>query len=250
MRWRSLLIGLISYIKITLGAEICEGVVGDEFLVDPESCDHFYYCEDGNKPVLSMCPSGMLFNPQIHLCDLPEHVTCGSSTVAPTSTEGGKQDLTTTKPTTTFATNSNPPSTTSIPSTTPHTNDEDVKCPTGSSNTVQFVRSRRSCQVYFICYQGRAFKQECLPELHWKDSTKKCELPERAKCQLETPEESSCPPHGEAFYAHPTDCNQFVYCIDGIKIPQKCSFFFHFDIVRKRCILMTQANCILDNKDN
>lgn len=240
-------------IHITLAADICNGVVSEEFIVDPGSCDHFFYCEDGKNPVLTACPVGMLFNADIHICDLPEHVSCGSSTVNITTTEETNSDLTTVLPNTTtlrpqttkstVTTNNLPKSTTAKP-----TNNVEVECPIGSHDTVQFVSSKTSCREYFICHQGTAFQKECLPELHWNDATKKCDLPEIVKCQLEMIGSSSCPSCGQYVYAHPTKCDQFIYCINGFEIPQKCPFFYHFDVVHRKCMLKTIARCILDNK--
>ncbi|KAL5290924.1 hypothetical protein ACFFRR_010362 [Megaselia abdita] len=258
MRWKSVIVGFACYLQITLANDLCNGVITGEFITDPESCNHFYYCEDGNNAVKTKCPNGMLFNSQTSLCDLPDNVSCGGATS--TSTEAASSVLTTEKQisTTRRPQNSTRPQTTTRPqmtsishvdSTENPTSNESVKCPEGNSNTVQFVKSSKNCGEYFICYQGTSFKQDCLPELHWNDLTKKCDLPEIVKCRLGNPDgSSSCPSHGESIYPHPTKCDHFIYCIAGFEVPQKCPFYFHFDIVSKTCKLKPFAKCILDNK--
>lgn len=245
MEWKTLLIGFACCMQITLADDICNGVISEEFIEDPESCDHFYYCEDGKNPVLTLCPKGMLFNPKIRICDLPQNVTCGSSMTTETKLPSTTmKPIVTTSSTSNYVTMVDPLISTGHPGTTAN---EEVKCPIGNSKTVQFVRSKTSCREYFICYQGTPFKKECLPELQWNDSTKKCDLPEIVKCELESLGYSSCPSQGQDVYAHPTKCDQFIYCLHGFEILQQCPFYYHFDIVHKKCLLKTQARCILDN---
>ena len=47
-------------------------------LPDASDCSVFYKCSNG-VPVRQQCPSGLLFNPQLQVCDYPSNVDCTSS---------------------------------------------------------------------------------------------------------------------------------------------------------------------------
>ncbi|GJQ76097.1 hypothetical protein Trydic_g1848, partial [Trypoxylus dichotomus] len=46
-------------------------------LPDASDCTIFYKCDRGN-PVLTNCPPGLYFNPQLTVCDFPDSAGCGS----------------------------------------------------------------------------------------------------------------------------------------------------------------------------
>lgn len=254
MRWKLCFLGLICNFHFVFSENLCKGVDSGSFVADPESCDQFYYCENGQEGERVACPSGMWFNTLTNICDLKEHVTC--DVMSSTTVEDNSEIITTEKPTSTtesttttsIGTTKFPKPMPPFPTTTTISGSQDDLCKGENPNIVKFVKSIKSCREYFICFQGRALKQECLPELHWNDATKKCDFPEVVKCDLNTEVESLCPPHGQSVYPHPTRCDHFVYCINGFKILQQCLLFQHFDIISNTCIWKTHAKCILDNK--
>ena len=58
---------------------VCEAVVckpgGDIYLANPGDCGSFYQCSNG-VPVLQPCPAGLVFNPNLNVCDYPSNYTC------------------------------------------------------------------------------------------------------------------------------------------------------------------------------
>lgn len=51
----------------------------DDIFADPNSCDHFYKCDNG-KPVIFTCPSNLYYNQQSKVCDWPYNVDCDPNT--------------------------------------------------------------------------------------------------------------------------------------------------------------------------
>jgi Chitin binding Peritrophin-A domain len=48
---------------------------GDHYLPNPSDCGSFYQCNDG-VPMFQPCPAGLVFNPNIKLCDWPSSYPC------------------------------------------------------------------------------------------------------------------------------------------------------------------------------
>lgn len=52
------------------------------FFADPEQCDLYYVCTDG-QPEERLCKDGLMFrddNPKKEFCDIPPNVDCGTRT--------------------------------------------------------------------------------------------------------------------------------------------------------------------------
>ena len=50
-----------------------------QYFPDPESCNHFYLCSNGT-PYRQVCPPGLVFNPNINVCDTPDSYPCEDPT--------------------------------------------------------------------------------------------------------------------------------------------------------------------------
>lgn len=48
---------------------------GQVYIPDPTSCNRFYQCSNGT-PYLFDCPSGLVFNPNMNVCDYPTSYNC------------------------------------------------------------------------------------------------------------------------------------------------------------------------------
>ncbi|XP_039763479.1 peritrophin-1-like [Pararge aegeria] len=59
----------------------CDNVtVSDNLVPHPDDCQLFYYCVTAYlPPICRQCPAGLHFNPQKHVCDLPEQAGCQSN---------------------------------------------------------------------------------------------------------------------------------------------------------------------------
>lgn len=48
-----------------------------------------------------------------------------------------------------------------------------------------FYPSQRNCGWYYLCLGGKAQKLECGPGLHWNQAELKCDMPQKANCQVD-----------------------------------------------------------------
>lgn len=87
----------------------------------------------------------------------------------------------------------------------------------------------------------------CADGLHWNHRTRQCDLRERANCMIRRPVASSsfplCPRDTVGLYAHPFECDRFLYCYHGHMTVQQCPFYYNWDVELERCELRTVAKC-------
>lgn len=163
----------------------------------------------------------------------------------------------TTKPSTTTCLPStlatNPPAV--IKPTWPAINTETiVRCSCHDTPTPTYHRDARHCDRYFLCYRGRPMPMSCCPGSHWSQAAGRCVPAQRSRCSANVTVPSlsgtggewgpTCPATGRALYPHPTVCEWFYYCENGVRTRQQCSAFTQWDCRQRRCVAMTQAQCI------
>ncbi|XP_055905710.1 probable chitinase 10 [Eupeodes corollae] len=261
----------------------CSGKEPGKFVRDPYSCDKFYYCGPDETAVVVDCPHGMIFNDEKEICDLPTNYLCvpringeedGVSTIS-TSTRIENEESSSTSTNSETITN---PSTASnaltklptMKTTTPATRTSTsapttavvggaIRCPLNDAKMLTFLRHPFECHRYYICYHGVPVAQECISELHWNAKTNRCDFPENSGCinptvvpfpstkpsTFTTGMMITCPFRGEQIYAHPVNCNYFIYCINGYATVQQCPFYHHFDVRSRRCLWQTVATCVI-----
>jgi len=227
-------------IRQSAGSLCANNLVGS-FVKHPEDCRMFYLCMENGDAVLASCPSTMLFNAENKICDAPANVRCTNST---------------------GNTNSNPPPVGDNDLNNMVT-DAATYCatlrPQPENDRIVYIGSSTSCNHYYICYYGQAILQTCSMQLHWNAVTAKCDLPERAQCTLDTPQNSPptdssnisnelihCPPYGQHLYPHMRRCEFFIYCVKGYATLQQCPFYYFFDVVTKSCQWSRTAVCVRD----
>lgn len=44
---------------------------------------------------------------------------------------------------------------------------------------------------------------------------------------------------------HPTDCELYFYCVNGVPQIQQCPFMYHFDYQLQECKFRDRAHCYL-----
>lgn len=42
---------------------------------------------------------------------------------------------------------------------------------------------------------------------------------------------------------HPTECELYFYCVNGLPQVQQCPFLYHFDYEEQTCIIRDRAHC-------
>lgn len=86
---------------------------------------------------------------------------------------------------------------------------------------------------------------------YYNPKTKVCDARENVVCNLKPARKElltdvtvSCPPTGEHFYPHPTDCNHYYLCMNGVSAILDCGPALHYDIMSQTCDLPNRATCI------
>lgn len=132
---------------------VCIDLPDGIFIENEKGCEYFLYCRN-NQAIEGFCPVGMWFNFDSGVCDKPKNVHCQIN-----------------------HSNSDPMQDTDE-------QDETIKCPSKDSGNLYFVASKVNCSRYFICYHGRAIRQQCMNNLHWNMAEKKCDYPKTANCKV------------------------------------------------------------------
>lgn len=236
---------------------LCQGIPAGEFVPNPADCTRFYLCGENGEAIAAQCPHNMIFNAATRLCDVANNVEC--------------RQLTTTQMTTAA-----PTTTAQLPTPVMPDNSATAEYYCASlynqqpdANSLVFLSHSSNCQRYYMCFHGNALLQECSAQLHWNAKISKCDIPERAQCELDTWETGanpasptvapgandddnfqldgiSCPPYGQFIFPHIERCDFFIYCVKGIAILQKCPFYHYFDVELGKCQWRSRALCIKD----
>jgi len=84
-----LITGSVYMYLLAFVAQACE----DGIYPVAEDCAKFYQCVNGSQLPCQDCPPGLLFNPEILVCDWPQNVNCFTvaPTVAPTPSLRGSE---------------------------------------------------------------------------------------------------------------------------------------------------------------
>jgi len=106
-----------------------------------EDCTSFYKCSNGYR-TLHNCPSNLLFNPAISVCDWPENVQCGN-------TEETKQEV----------------------------EKEACKDENGNGITGGPYKVESDCTVFYMCSAGYKTTQNCVPGLVFNQASSACDWP-------------------------------------------------------------------------
>jgi len=137
--------------------ESCEVVCnpGDHYLVDPESCGHFYQCSNGvayNMP----CPAGLVFNPNVRpgpVCDWPSAYHCVGKPGCQPQPEEPKNDC------------------------------DSIKCNLEDLEDMYHAHPSR-CDAFCQCSNGTPHHMDCPSGLHFNTELNVCDWPQAANCQV------------------------------------------------------------------
>jgi len=156
----------------------------------PGICNAFYQCSNGIWWDKQYCPDGLLFNPEIEVCDWPENVECKESDQNPAKCyfacrkAGGKIFECGKK------------------CKKPIGQPEPEKCADG------IYPVPNQCNVFYQCANGHRYENQYCPEpLLFSSITDQCEHPRDVLSERD-------------------DCGDIEYCEDGIYPIPGCSGFF------------------------
>lgn len=103
---------------------------------------------------------------------------------------------------------------------------------------------------YYQCSQGVPTRKEC-KDGYYNARTKQCDKRENVQCNIKPPRKElltdvtvSCPPTGQHFYPHPSDCHHYYLCMNGVSAILDCGPAMVYDIMSRTCNLPERAVCI------
>lgn len=131
------------------------------------------------------------------------------------------------------------------------------------------------CQKFYKCFNGRGFLMTCPSREHWSVHLDRCDYPKYAKCKLDgeyhklkaktnavaaawnedielsEPDymitDSRCEKNDDPYHPnhipHPTDCNKFYKCFDGVGYKIKCPTGLLFSFQLQRCDFARFSEC-------
>ncbi|KAF9422501.1 hypothetical protein HW555_001899 [Spodoptera exigua] len=186
--------------------EICSSV-SDGVFVAHENCDQFYTCSEG-KPVQHKCAPGLLFNPDIMICDWEKNVKCGDRMIP-----GGEKK-------------------------------SDKVC----SDSHYVVFAHENCNQFYDCTTGALVVRNCPPGLHFNPSLEVCDWPENAKCDSSLIKNTKdvneiCSSDSDGVFVAHENCNQFYQCLGGQLQQGYCPRGLHFNTFLGICDWPKNVDC-------
>ncbi|XP_022257598.1 uncharacterized protein LOC106473456 [Limulus polyphemus] len=174
------------------------------FIPDKNDCTKFYRCEFG-KSYHGQCSSGLVFDEAQQTCIHAKDGNCG--------------------------------------------NNDRFICPLPNGK----FKNNDDCGSYWECSNGFAYLKECPANLHWSEALQRCEWPCIARCtkvSIVCPPPTSIPPTklpecdcDGCFTPHPTDCDSYYRCKDGIRVKYTCSPGLYFNRHTKKCDYKNSVSC-------
>lgn len=249
-----LLSTLLSVLAIQADSSKCtEGVTFFPSLTD---CTQFYQCDALGEAVLIQCPEGLEFDPALLVC------TFGTGECIITTTEE--------------ANTPSVPTTTPDATTTPEIETEAPIVNEECTDGVSYFPSSTDCSQYYHCDAlGEAIQMNCPPGLEFHPIELTCDWPNgfcsigqttteistgptdepETTIEPETPEiNEECPEvddvNNPVHLPHPTDCNKFFKCLQGVAYEHVCPEGQHWSIDNNWCVFPENANCPLSTTES
>uniref|UniRef100_A0A182P9V1 Chitin-binding type-2 domain-containing protein n=1 Tax=Anopheles epiroticus TaxID=199890 RepID=A0A182P9V1_9DIPT len=98
------------------------------------------------------------------------------------------------------------------------------------------VSNPRDCQSYFYCFQGIAYYGACQPGYRFDAARQSCLQSTVAEC-------FECPRMGILSLPHPTSCQMFVLCFEGVANERSCPDGLLFNRQLHQCDLSANVVC-------
>lgn len=105
-----------------------------------------------------------------------------------------------------------------------------------------FIPNKKNCEKYYLCFGGDRIPMSCADGMHWSIDEETCMDEEEANCEFGDDIEE-CPDEGIKSISHPYDCEQFVLCVEGMRIKRDCPPGFHFSREFRNCVPADIAGC-------
>ncbi|KAM7356074.1 uncharacterized protein ACRADG_001928 [Cochliomyia hominivorax] len=273
-------------IKGELNINVCENVADHIFIQDIKDCTKYFVCVDG-QAIPQQCRKGLFFDANLQACiasrqgclDCPKrqmlnvtlsktcdkYILCYYGQSYLRKCDNNQQFNRETKKCD-FAQN---------------VDCVDDRC---SIHPVEkeliYMASTKSCENYYVCFQGQAKMLTCAEGLQFSTKCNCCDKAENVGCMIDVfdaTQESNkekrfhtsysqqfhtptligvtklvkCPPLGTFLYPLIGDPDYYYTCIDGIATMYACASGYQFDDKKKRCVNMSpELEVQLENDHN
>lgn len=186
----------------------------------PESCYDYFQCM-GGVPYQLACPRGMHFSPDRLECMNYNEANCSiTESTSPSPTPPGPPG----------------PSCDNVPN-------------------FRFVPSPESCENYYQCIDGNAFRLSCPRGLYFDEPGQTCSDPRDVVCNVTpppTPPTAPTPPPAPScddvpnfrFIPHPNSCQDYFQCINGNAFLVSCPRGRYFSEPIQSCDYPQNVNCV------
>lgn len=105
-----------------------------------------------------------------------------------------------------------------------------------------YVSNPKSCQHWLLCQDEVAIEGVCPNTYYFDETIQMCRYPSYVDCQIDSVN-VTCPIADLALLPHPSNCDQYVACINGFPRVINCAPGLNWDTAQELCDLPQNANC-------
>ncbi|KAG6441555.1 hypothetical protein O3G_MSEX001893 [Manduca sexta] len=149
-------------------AAICRPAGSEGVLVAHERCDKFYKCSHG-KPVALVCPSNLLYNPELGYCDWPNAVDCGNRVVPGQGDQHGNGSVESDEDKEVFDNSG-------------HEDPSQAHAICARPGSDGALIAHEHCTKFYKCFQSHPVEMKCPPSLNYNYKIKQCDWPQNVDC--------------------------------------------------------------------
>lgn len=109
----------------------------------------------------------------------------------------------------------------------------------------RFVSNPRSCQHWIYCQNMVATAEGVCPgNYYFDEGMQMCRHTQFVDCLFDSVD-VTCGPNDLEMHPHPSNCDQYVACIQGFPRVINCAPGLHWDAIQSRCDLPANSNCVI-----
>lgn len=227
------------------------------FLPSPKSCSKYYLCF-GGEPIQLSCAEGMHWSVEAEACldesiagcEIHDFEECPETGVKSISHPYNCEKYVLCVAGTRFKRNCGTGLHFSrklrncVPPNVADCEETKYSCPEEDNlDELVFIPNTEDCSMYYVCFGGEPIPLSCGAGLHWSTKDQRCVDEEEANCEFGDDDAESCPAEGIFQISHPDSCDQYIMCMNGMKITRNCAPGFHFSRDFRTCVPPGLANC-------
>jgi hypothetical protein len=119
----------------------------------------------------------------------------------------------------------------------------ELSCPEKDDmNNLVFLPHPDDCSKYFLCLGGNKLPLRCGEGSHWSVEEEACMDKADAGCK-DFDDIEECPEEGIKQISHPSNCEKFIFCLNGQEFERNCPPGLHFSREVRSCMTPEIAGC-------